>query len=71
MTMDTHALSISIEEIVRMSDQNYRLNEFALQPLGILHAEGWGPEEIEIDCEAGEVKFVFTNALNDPNDTDN
>lgn len=45
-----------------------RINEFALQPLGLLHAEGWGPDAVEIDQDAGEVKFVFTRALD--TDTD-
>jgi len=40
-----------------------RLNEFALTPLAYLHSEGWGPDAVEIDHEAGEVKFVFERAL--------
>lgn len=50
-----------------MSEQSLdgtgRINEFALKPLGLLHAEGWGPDAVEIDREAGEVKFVFNRGL--------
>jgi len=44
-----------------------RLNEFALNPLAILAAEGWGPDAIEIDSDAEEVKFVYSSAV-EPSD---
>lgn len=40
-----------------MSDaEMYRLG-IALEPLGLLHSEGWGPNEVEVT--ENEVRFVY------------
>jgi hypothetical protein len=42
-----------------------RINGFALRPLEILYANDWGPDNIEIDRTANEVKFVYKGGLDE------